>query len=118
MDFKIRFKYYFKSIMSFALSAAVVIAALYVMTHDELALRERAFEIYSEIKTPPEPTVFDINSASERALQKIGGIGETTARNIVEYRNSHGNFSSVDELLNVRGIGQSTLEKIRPYVTV
>lgn len=118
MDFKIRFKYYFKLIMSLALSAAVAVSAVYVLAYDELALRKKAFEVYWEIKKPSEPPVFDINSASERALQKVSGIGETTARAIVEYRGSHGNFSSVDELLNVRGIGQSTLEKIRPYLTV
>lgn len=117
MDFKIRFKYYFKLVMSISLSAAVLIAAVYVLSHDETALRERAFEVYAEIKKPPEPQIFNINSASERALQKVSGVGEITARNIVEYRNSHGNFNSVDELLNVRGIGQSTLEKIRPYLT-
>lgn len=118
MDFKIRFKYYLKLFLSLALSAAVLIMAVYGFTYDELMLRERAFEVYSEIKNPVEPTVFNLNSASERALQKVSGIGETTARAIVEYRGTHGNFSSVDELLNVRGIGQATLEKIRPYLTV
>lgn len=118
MDFKIRFKYYFKLILSLALSAAVAVSAVYVLTYDELILRGRAFEVYTEIKAPASPPVFDLNSASERSLQKIGGIGEVTARAIVEYRVSHGKFSSVDELLNVRGIGQATLEKIRPYLTV
>lgn len=118
MDFKIRFKYYFKPVLSLALSAAVAVLAVYVLTYDELTLREKAFEVYTELKKPSEPLIFDINSASERALQKVGGIGETTARAIVEYRSSHGKFSSVDELLNVRGIGQSTLERIRPFLTV
>lgn len=118
MDFKIRFKYYLKLILSMALSAAVAVSAVYVLAYDELALRTRAFDVYTKLKEPVEPPVFDINSASERALQKVSGIGGTTARAIVEYRNSHGNYSSVDDLLNVRGIGQSTLEKIRPYLTV
>lgn len=118
MDLKIRLKYYLKLILSLALSAAVAAAAVYGLTYDELTLRERAFAVYFEIRDPVEPPVFDLNSASERALQKVSGIGETTARAIVEYRGTHGNFSSVDELLNVRGIGQATLEKIRPYLTV
>lgn len=118
MEPKIRIKYYLKLILSLALSACIAAAAVYGLVHDELALRGEAAAVYESLAVPAEAVVLDLNTASERALQKISGIGETTARAIVEYREEHGNFVSVDELLNVRGIGQATLERIRPYLKV
>lgn len=59
----------------------------------------------------------ELNSADARDLIYIKGIGKSTANNIVEYARNVG-FTSVDDLLNVSGIGQSKLETIRPYVYV
>jgi len=56
----------------------------------------------------------DINSADAATLSHIvSGIGEVKAQAIVEYRNKHGFFSSVDGLLAVKGIGELSLAKIR-----
>lgn len=60
----------------------------------------------------------NINTASHAELQTVSGIGTTLATNIINFRETHGNFSSVDELINVNRIGPATLESIRPYVTV
>lgn len=60
----------------------------------------------------------DINVATAEDLQKVPGIGETLARRIVEFRDEHGRFEKVDDLLNVRGIGTASLEKLRPYLIV
>lgn len=61
----------------------------------------------------------DINRATEEQLEEhLYGIGPALARRIVEYRNRHGGFRSVEELREVRGIGEKTLEKIRPHVRV
>jgi len=60
----------------------------------------------------------DINSSSEGALTAVPGIGKTTAKKIVEFRNKNGRFDSIEELDNVRGVGEKTIEKIRPYVEV
>lgn len=63
-------------------------------------------------------SLININTADTRELIKLSGIGEVKAAAIVAYREEHGAFSSVEELLNVKGIGEKTLEKIRGYVTV
>lgn len=55
----------------------------------------------------------DINKATCEELQLIDGIGPVLAENIVNYRDEHGNFSSMGDLLNVKGIGDSKLEKIK-----
>lgn len=61
----------------------------------------------------------DINSADAATIaEQLVGIGDAKAEAIVKYREEHGPFSSVDELVNVSGIGEKTLEKIRGQVQV
>ena len=60
----------------------------------------------------------DINSASVAQLDQLPSIGPKTARAIVDYRKKNGGFKNVDELLKVKGIGEKTLLKLRPLVTV
>ena len=66
--------------------------------------------------TRNKPALLNINTASTEELQTLPNIGETTAQRIVDYRTQHGDFTSVDALQNVRGIGAKTLEKLRPFV--
>lgn len=65
-----------------------------------------------------EPGRVDLNTASQSELEALPGIGAEKAAAIVEYRADHGPFRSVDELLNVDGIGEKTLAQIRGAVTV
>ena len=60
----------------------------------------------------------DINRATLDELMTLPGIGETRANDILTYRTQNGGFTAVEELMNVKGIGQSTFEKLKPYITV
>jgi len=60
----------------------------------------------------------DLNTASEAQLESLPGIGPTLAERIVAYREETGGFSSVEEILEVYGIGSKTFEEISPYLTV
>ncbi|HEM4138363.1 TPA: helix-hairpin-helix domain-containing protein [Streptococcus suis] len=60
----------------------------------------------------------NLNTATEADLQTISGIGAKRATDIIAYREANGGFKSVDDLNNVSGIGDKTMESIRPYVTV
>jgi competence ComEA-like helix-hairpin-helix protein len=60
----------------------------------------------------------DISTATEDELRGLVGVGPTLARSIVEWREANGGFSSVEELAQVRGIGASRLDLIRPQVMV
>lgn len=66
-----------------------------------------------------EPSLLvNINTATEDELQELQGIGPALAKRIVEYRESNGNFERLEDLKNVSGIGDKTLEKIRSQITL
>ncbi len=75
-----------------------------------------AVETDSENST--SSALVNLNTATAAELQTITGIGEKRAADIIAYREANGLFNSVDDLKNVSGIGDKTLENIRPYVTV
>ena len=64
------------------------------------------------------PPTVSLNSADQAALETIPGIGPVTAAAILAYRDEAGPFTSVEQLLEVSGIGPATLESVRPYVTL
>lgn len=69
-------------------------------------------------KKDEDEMLIDVNTATLEELMRLPGIGEVKAREIIEYRRTHGFFRTVDELLNVRGIGKKTLERLRRYIKV
>ena len=61
--------------------------------------------------------VVNINTADRTQLQLLPGVGETVADRIIAFRESNGVFESVDELVAVKGIGEKSLDKLRPWLT-
>jgi competence protein ComEA len=60
----------------------------------------------------------NINAASAQQLETLPGVGPKVAERIVEYRQKSGAFRSLDELLNVRGIGEKSFAKLQPFVAL
>lgn len=60
----------------------------------------------------------NVNTAPAAELEELPGVGPTTAQAIIDHREQHGPFASVDDLLDVRGIGEAKLEQIRDRATV
>ncbi len=60
----------------------------------------------------------DINTADAATLEQVRGIGPAKASAIIAYREENGSFQSVDDLVNVPGIGERSLEQLREQVTV
>jgi len=62
--------------------------------------------------------LININSASQRELTSLAGIGKLKAERIVAWREQHGGFKSIDELVKVSGIGKKTVANISNYITI
>ena len=69
-------------------------------------------------KKTPAPHSIDLNSATIKELEQLPGVGPTTAKAIVDFRTKTGRFRRVDDLLVIRGISESKLKKMRPYITI
>lgn len=63
-------------------------------------------------------TKININTASKDELCTLPSIGETTALSIIDYRELNGSFKSIEEIKNVKGIGEQTYLKIKAHITV
>jgi competence protein ComEA len=62
--------------------------------------------------------VVNINTAPAEQLERLPGVGPKTAARIVEYRQKNGGFKKVEELMNVRGIGEKAFLKMKAQLTV
>jgi competence protein ComEA len=62
--------------------------------------------------------VVNVNTASEAELQMLPGIGASRAKAVIEAREAKGGFKSLDDLLAVKGIGEASLAKLRPHLTL
>jgi competence protein ComEA len=110
----------------FASAVLVITLAIGVIAHAldkrqaESIAFQRADECPADSITEPcsEFRRLDINSAGVEELMILPGIGPKKARAIVEYRKRAGGFAEVGQLARVKGIGDKTIERIKPYVCV
>ena len=73
-------------------------------------------------ETPEAPSLadvspIDINTADASTLALLPGVGDTLASRIVDYREAHGSFAAVEDIMNVSGIGEGKFAEIRDYIT-
>ncbi len=85
----------------------------YITSGDEQNVTENNIGTYME-----DNRLLNINTASQSEFQKLTGIGESTARKIIEYREQNGYFKSLEELMNVSGIGKSKFNAIKADITL
>lgn len=102
------------------LGIVVLIVGGYVLINDYYLRPLKAPHTWQEqgLEEYQPPFILDVNYSPADSLELVPGIGPVLAMRIVEYRQSHGGFSSVDSLINVSGIGPATLMKIRKYFKV
>ena len=74
-------------------------------------------------RTPPAAKasasgLVNLNTANVTQLETLPGIGKSTAERILEYREKSGGFKKIEDLMNVRGVGEKSFLKLKPLVTV
>ena len=89
---------------------------------DRVVLTEEGCEVLAEQMSAPNRLILglplDLNRIEVGDLVLVKGIGETTAKSIVRFRETHGRFKTVDELLKVEGIGEGRLQSLRTHFMV
>lgn len=88
---------------------------------DDVENRNEGVQSWALVDTLEKPKVdfpLDINSADARTLQALPRIGPAMADRILRYRSERGRFDAAEDLLNVRGIGPKTLERLIPLITL
>jgi competence protein ComEA len=90
---------------------AVTIGAIWLATAGPALAQAKP-----ESRPPTAP--LDLNTASIQELQGLPGVGPRTAERILEYREQRGRFEKIEDLMNVRGIGEKSFLKLRALVVV
>ena len=62
--------------------------------------------------------IININSATQSDLEKLPGIGSSTAEKIIDYRTKNGKFKKIEDLMNISGIGESKFNNIKDYISI
>ena len=101
---------------TFVLTAFV---ALFVLIAAAPLVADQA-STQSQQASPAQPagSLINLNSATQAELEKLPGVGPAMAKQIIEYRQKNGGFKKVEELMNVKGIGEKSFLKLKTLVTV
>ena len=96
------------------LPALVVVSLLAASPHASAAQTATR----TAAKASPVAGVVNINTASATDLEGLPGVGAKTAARIIEYRQKNGPFKKIEELMNVRGVGEKNFLKLKPQISV
>lgn len=102
---------------------AAFLCGLAALSAQDRAAREPGAAVETEIQVPPEEVApefrpVNLNTAGLEELDSLPGIGESLARRILAYREANGPFESVEEIMEVSGIGEAKLAELEDWVTV
>ncbi len=66
----------------------------------------------------PAASLVNLNSATQAELEKLPGVGPAMAKQIIDYRQKNGGFKKIEELMNVKGIGEKSFLKLKALITI
>ena len=97
--------------------SAIALSLVFTLTIAAAAFAQDPAPRTQPAKPAAASSSLNINTATPAELQKLPGIGAATANRIVEYRQKNGPFKKVEELMNVRGIGEKSFLKLKPIIS-
>ena len=97
---------------------AFVVCVVGLVAYRTYGSRVNAARPADDVSPPPAVKPVDLNTADRAELRQLPGVGPTMADAILAHRREVGQFHSVDDLNAVHGVGEKTLEKLRPLLTV
>ena len=105
------------------LTAAFLCGLLVLHGQDRKAVEAVPVSVQTEREVPreelaPEPLLVDINTAGTEELALLPGIGPSLAERIVEYRQEHGSFETIEDIMKVSGIGEGKYAQFADQITV
>ena len=95
---------------------SLIVAAFVFAT--PIARAEQAAAQSARKSQPAVTTPVNLNSATSVDLETLPGVGPATAKRILDYRQKNGGFKKIEDLMNVKGIGEKVFLKLKPLVTV
>jgi len=95
----------------------IVVMAMATMTTGQPAAAGQAKAPKGKTEAAPSAPL-NLNTATVAQLEALPGVGAATAKLIVEHRQKNGGFKKVEELMNIKGIGEKSFLKLKPMVTV
>src|SRR6187200_470661 len=99
-----------------ALLVLVTILAMAAIPATAAQQKSSAAKSASAAAAPTAPV--NINTATQEQLETLPGLGAKVAQRIIDYRQKNGNFKKVEDLMNVKGIGEKSFLKLKPMLTV
>jgi competence protein ComEA len=100
--------------MTRILMVVLLILGVGIAAHAE----QRASAQKASTAKPSASGPLNLNTATVAQLEALPGIGKSVAERILEYREKSGGFKKVEDLMNVRGIGEKSFLKLKPLITV
>jgi competence protein ComEA len=97
-------------------AVAIVIATLIASPSSAWAQAAKGRGAAKAKATATDP--INLNAATAAQLQTLPGVGASAAQRILDYRQKNGSFKKIEELMNVKGIGEKSFLKLKPLITV
>lgn len=72
----------------------------------------------TQVVAEKKVNLINLNTADVKALTSLPGIGKTKAKRIIDYREQHGQFQSIEQLANVKGLGKQSIAKLKQHITL
>ena len=105
-------------VLAFALLAGIVLPMMPARYQPEPDLPAVETVSGGGIVVAGDAVLINVNTAGVGLLTELPGVGEVMAQRIIDYRQEHGPFACAEDLLNVKGVGPSTLEKLLPVISL